>query len=150
MQTVLVFHNLLRWAVVIFALWVLFSSISGVLGKRTYSKSDDRGNLFFMISMDIQLLLGLILYFTNSWMDGLKDLKNPATRFFSLEHMAMMILAWILVHVGRVSVKRAATDGAKHKRSLIFFGIAIILIALAVPWPGRAVEVARPWIRGFN
>ena len=79
-----------------------------------------------MISCDIQLLIGLILYFSNGWFDRLKDLgnnmKDPVTRFFTMEHMSMMILAWILVHVGRASVKKAGTDAAKHKKMLIFFG----------------------------
>lgn len=63
-----------------------------------------------MLSCDIQLLLGLILYYTNSWFDRLKDLgnnmKDANNRFFTMEHGLLMIIALILVHVGRVSVKK--------------------------------------------
>jgi undecaprenyl pyrophosphate phosphatase UppP len=151
MQTVLVLHNILRWAVLIFALWVLFSSLSGYFGKRAYTRSDDKANLFFMISMDIQLVLGLILYFNNSWYTHLKNIGGlqKAERFFALEHLVMMLIAWILVHVGRTKVKRAFSDVAKHKRALIYFGIAIVIILAAVPWPFRE-EIMRPWYRGFN
>lgn len=151
MQIVLVLHNLIRWAIVLFALWTLLSAVSGYFGKRAYTRSDDRANFFFVLSCDIQLLLGLILYFTNNWFDRLKDLGNQDryNRFFSLEHMAMMILAWILVHVGRSSLKRISSDHGKHKRVLIFFGIAILLIVVAVPWPIRET-IGRPWLRGFN
>jgi len=31
---------------------------------------------------------------------------------------------------------------------LIFFGLAIVLILAAMPWPFREA-VARPWFRGF-
>ncbi|MCW3091880.1 MAG: hypothetical protein JWP81_2949 [Ferruginibacter sp.] len=152
MQIVLVLHNLLRWGVLIFGIWTLLNAISGVTGKRKYSAGDNRSNLLFMIFCDIQLLLGLILYFGNSWFDRLKDLgnnmKDPYNRFFTMEHMSMMILAWILVHVGRASVKRANTDAAKHKRMLIFFGLAIILILVSIPWPFK--EVAKPYLRWFN
>jgi len=60
-----------------------------------------------------------------------------------------MIIAWILVHVGSVSVKRAITPAAKHKRSLLFFGIAILIILAAIPWPFREA-IARPLYRWFN
>ena len=153
MQIVLVLHNLMRWAVLLFGLWTLFSAISGVISKRNYTSGDSRSNFLFMLSCDIQLLLGLILYFVNSWFDRLKDLannmKDANNRFFTMEHELLMIIAWILVHVGRVSVKRAITPAAKHKRTLIFFGLAIILILAAVPWPFREA-IARPWYRWFD
>lgn len=153
MQIVLVLHNLLRWAVLIFGLWTLLNALTGVTGRRKYTSGDNSSNLFFMISCDIQLLLGLILYFSNSWFDRLKDLgnnmKDPYNRFFTMEHMFVMILAWILVHIGRASVKRANTDGAKHKRMLIFFGIAILLILISIPWPFREI-IAKPYFRWFN
>lgn len=151
MQTVLVLHGVIRWAVVVFGVWVLFSSLSGVMTARTYTKADNKANFFFMLVCDIQLLLGLILYFTNSWFDRLKDIKNldANSRFFAMEHMALMIIAWILVHIGRASVTRTTTDRGKHKRVLIFFGIAILLILISIPWPFRET-VARPLLRGFS
>lgn len=153
MQVVLVFHNLLRWAVLLFGLWTLLNALTGVFGKRTYTAGDNRSNLLFMISCDIQLLLGLILYFNNAWFDRLKDLgnnmKDPYNRFFTMEHMSMMILAWILVHIGRSSVKRAGTDATKHKRMLLLFGLAIILILASIPWPFREI-IGKPYFRWFS
>src|SRR6476620_8511752 len=123
------------------------SGISGIVSKRIYTMSDNRASFFFTLSCDVQLIFGLILYYANSWFERLKDLgnnmKDANTRFFTMEHALMMIIAWILVHVGRVSVKRAATPIAKHKRSLLFFGLAILLILAAIPWPFREA-IARP------
>ena len=153
MQIVLVLHNLLRWGVLIFGLWTLLNALTGVFGKRNYTANDNRSNLLFMIFCDIQLLIGLILYFTNSWFDRLKDLgnnmKDPYNRFFTMEHTTLMIVAWILVHVGRASVKRAATDAAKHKRMLILFGIAILLILISIPWPFREI-IGKPYFRWIS
>lgn len=153
MQIVLVIHNLLRWAVLLFGVWTLINALTGVFSKRNYTANDNRSNLFFMISCDIQLLIGLILYFSNSWFDRLKDLgsnmKDPYNRFFTIEHMSLMLIAWILVHVGRASVKRAGTDIAKHKRMLLFFGIALLLILVSIPWPFREV-IGKPYFRLFN
>ena len=135
-----------------FGLWTVLSAMTGVAGKRSYTSSDAKSNLFFMISCDLQLLLGLILYYTNSWFDRLKDMGNSMkdgyTRFFTLEHGLLMIIALILVHVGRVSVKKAISPAAKHKRSLLFFGLALVLILAAIPWPFREA-VARPLMRWF-
>ena len=144
----------MRWAILLFGLWTLLNAITGVMSKRAYTANDNRSNLFFMISCDIQLLLGLALYFSNSWFDKLKTgmgpvMKNSYDRFFTVEHTTMMILAWILVHVGRTSVKRASTDAAKHRKMLLFFGLALLLILAAIPWPFRT-EIARPLFRWFN
>ncbi|CAN5284395.1 hypothetical protein BH11BAC5_BH11BAC5_41280 [soil metagenome] len=150
MQSILVIHNLLRWAVVLFGVWTLINGLTGYFGKRSFTANDNRSNLFFMISCDIQLLIGLILYFNNGWFARLKDLgnnmKDPYTRFFTMEHLTMMLIAWVLVHVGRATVKKAGTDAAKHKKMLIFFGLAIVLILASIPWPFREA-ITRPLFR---
>jgi hypothetical protein len=150
MQILLVIHNLLRWLIIIFAGWTVLSALTGLAAKRGYIPADSRSNFFFMLGMDIQLLVGLSLYFSGQWFERLKHLgdnmHDPALRFFTMEHEVMMILAWILVHAGRVAVKKAVTSPAKFKRTLVFFGISLILILIATPWPFREA-VARPWFR---
>ena len=111
MQVILALHNIVRWVILLFGLWALINALTGVLGKRDFTAGDNRSSLLFMISFDIQLLLGLALYFGNSWFTMLKDnakevMQNDTMRFFAVEHGFMMIIAWILVHVGRSSVKK--------------------------------------------
>lgn len=153
MQALLVTHNLLRWLILIFGIWTVMSALSGLAGKREFTSSDSRSNFFFMLSMDIQLLVGLGLYFAGAWFERLKHLgdnmKDANLRFFTMEHELLMIIAWILVHVGRVVVKKAPSSTVKFKRSLIFFGIALLLILIAIPWPFREA-VTRPWFRWFS
>lgn len=137
----------------LFGAWTVINAITGVIGKRNYAGSDNKANLFFMISCDIQLLIGLILYFNGASFESLKSnakgvMQNGALRFFAVEHALMMIIAWLLVHLGRSMVKRSDIDAQKHKRSLIYFGIALLLILAMIPWPFRT-EVARPLLRGF-
>jgi len=150
MQTVAVIHNIIRWAVLLFGVLTLINALSGTLKKRVFTESDNKSNLLFMISCDIQLLLGLILLFGNSWMSRMSNLKTDVSvRFFVMEHGFMMILAWILVHVGRVAVKKASTDAAKHKRMLIYFGLALLLILVSIPWPFRQAGISRELVPGF-
>jgi hypothetical protein len=144
----LVIHNILRWAVLLFGVWAVVAALAAVISKRAYTSGDNKSSLFFMLSCDIQLLLGLILYFTGMWFESVKSnmgavMKNPAERYFAVEHALMMIIAWLLVHVGRSMVKRAGTDAQKHKRTLIYFGIALIIILAMIPWPFRQPGIAR-------
>ena len=154
MQTMLILHSLLRWAVLLTGLWTLLNALSGVSSRRMYSNGDNKSSLFFMISCDIQLLLGIGLYISNHWFDKMKNgmgevMKNAGDRFFTVEHAGMMLVAWILVHVGRSSVKRAISDRAKHRKMLIFFGLALLIILASIPWPFREA-IARPLYRWFN
>jgi hypothetical protein len=152
MQALLVIHNLIRWLIILFGIWTVLSAVSGLVGKREFTSSDGRSNFFFMLCMDIQFLVGLGLYFSGEWFERLKHLgdnmKDANLRFFTMEHELMMIIALILVHVGRVMVKKATLSSAKFKKGLLFFGIALLLILITTPWPFREVA-ARPWFRWF-
>jgi hypothetical protein len=154
MNYTVIVHNILRWAVLLFGLWTLINALTGVFSKRNYTNNDNKANLFFMISCDIQLLVGLVLYFNGMWFDSLRSntaevMKNAGMRFFSMEHSLMMIIAWLLVHIGRSMVKRSDIDAQKHKRSLIYFGIALVIILAMIPWPFRQVGIARQWFPQF-
>ncbi len=130
MQVLLVIHNLMRWLVLLFGVWTLLNAIAGIASKKKFTLGDGRSNFFFMLSMDIQLLVGLGLYFSGMWFESLKHLHeisgNATLRFFTIEHESMMIIAWILVHVGRVVVKRAATSLSKFNKSLFIFWNSLI------------------------
>lgn len=151
MEFVLPLHNIVRWAILIAGLWTVINALGGLSGRKAYSNADDKSNLLFMILFDVQLLLGLILYFTGVWFDKLKSgmgevMKSGHDRFFAVEHALLMIVAWLLVHIGRAAVKKSAPE-KKHKKMLLFFGIAFLLVLAVMPWPFR--EVGRPWFRGF-
>lgn len=152
MDFILPLHNILRWAILLFGVWTVLNAITGLGGKRAFSNADDKSSLIFMIFFDIQLLLGFILFFAGVWWQKLQDgmgavMKNSYDRFFTVEHTLMMVIAWILVHVGRAAIKRAAPE-KKHGKMLLFFGLALLLILAAIPWPFREA-VNRPWFRGF-
>jgi hypothetical protein len=150
MQIIAAIHNIIRWAVLLFGVLTVLNAFTGTIKKRVFTESDNKSNLLFMISCDIQLLLGLLLFFGNSWMSRMSNLKTDVSvRFFSMEHAAIMIIAWIFVHAGRVAVKKATTDAAKHKRMLIFFGLALLLILVSIPWPFRQPGISRGLLPNF-
>ena len=97
-----------------------------------------------MTALDLQMLLGLLLYLVVSpnmrpiLLNLGAAMKDPALRFWAVEHTATMFAAIVLAHAGRVLARKAATPDAKRTRLIVCFGIAAMLIMLGMPWPGRA------------
>lgn len=140
-SALLILHSWLRWLVILAALLALVRTIGGIGGKRPWDRAADRSTLWFTITLDVQLLIGLVLYvalspFTRAAFEDLAAaMRNPGARFFAVEHLVGMVLAVIFAHVGRVQVRRARSDTAKYQRALVFIGIATIIVLLSIPWP---------------
>jgi hypothetical protein len=147
----LTLHSWLRWIVVILAVVTVVRAFIGWFGGREWTDLDQRLGRFFSISLDIQVLLGLILYFLLSpttqgaFQDFGAAMADAGTRYWAVEHIAMMIIALILVHVGQVLVKRAPNAATKHRWAAIWLGLGTLVMLLAIPWPFSTQ--ARPWIR---
>lgn len=133
-------HNTLRWLILLIALVALLKYFMGWFSRQNWKKPDNTLSLVFTVLMDIQLLTGLVLYFFVSpitkaaFQDFGAAMKNADLRFYAVEHLVMMLIAVALVHVGRVRAKKAANSRAKFGNSLVFFGIAYVVILAAIPW----------------
>ena len=139
-------HSYLRWVVLILAAVTVLKYLIGSVGKKSFTSSDNKISLFYSIAMDIQLIVGLVLYLflspiTNSFHI---DMKDTFSRFWGMEHIVMMILAVAFVHIGRVMVKKAKTNSSKFNRGIIYFLLSIIIMLAAIPWPFREM-IGRPW-----
>ena len=62
-----------------------------------------------------------------------------------MEHSLLMLIAIVVAHIGRSRTKKAATDSAKFKQAALFFGLALLLILAAIPWPFLAAGNGRGW-----
>lgn len=153
METLKLIHSITRWLVLIIAIYAIFRAYQGMSSKKEFFNDDKKASLFFTIIMDIQLLLGLALYFIGPL--GLKNIQslgmkevmgNSVSRFFAVEHITMMLIAVILVHIGKAKTKNANSDLAKHKAAFWFYLIAFILILAAIPWPFRAGFEYLGWV----
>ncbi len=147
----LLIHTWVRWLVLLAGLAVVVRGAMGMGSGQRWSTTDERGMKLFIISLDVQTLLGLLLYLV--WSPFVKlALSNVAgamrdrdLRFWLVEHFVGMVVAVALAHVGRVKVRKATDDGNKHRMAVAFMGIAMALILLSIPWPGMAS--ARPLFR---
>lgn len=151
MQMVVQIHSILRWLVLIVAIYAIVKSLMGMMNKSPFTESDNKAGLFLTIVCDMQLLIGLILYFVGEkgfkliQANGMAEtMKNSYMRFFAVEHISMMLLAIILIHIGRSKTKKAINDSSKHSAAFWFYLIGLILILSSIPWPFR------PGFEGLN
>ncbi|MDI9319009.1 MAG: hypothetical protein QM530_00915 [Phycisphaerales bacterium] len=148
-------HNLFRWIVLILALLTIIKSFSGMRNNKDFGASDRKWPLLFMIAMDIQLLLGLMLYFTRPL--GFQNFQNIGTanvmanaafRFSALEHPVGMIIAIVLAHIAFRLTKQAIDHRTKFKKIFIYSLLSLILMLATIPWPFREA-IARPLFPGM-
>ena len=125
-------HAIWRWVLLVVAAIVVLKALIGWLGRRPFTRLDDRLGLVFIIVVDVQVLLGLIIWLFGPI--GLKDLtqamSSPGLRFMALEHPILMLIALACAHIGRARSKRAPDDVARHRISCIFYLLSFIFIAL--------------------
>ena len=138
---VLLVHSWLRWVVLIAAILAVGRAFTGRTSHKLWSRADDRSLLLFTLSLDVQLLFGLILYLGISPITAVAfqnlsgAMRDPSLRFFVVEHAIGLIAAVALAHVGRVKVRKAATADAKHRTALLFVALALVAILISIPWP---------------
>ena len=139
-QIVLAIHNILRWVVLVLAVVALLQAYIGWIGKREYPEIDRKAGVFFSMSLDIQVFLGLLLYVflspitRTAFQDFSTAMTIPEIRFFAVEHILMMILAVILVHVGTILTKKATSDVSKYRRAATWYSLAFLVVIMAIPW----------------
>ena len=137
----LIAHSWLRWLVLLAALAAIARAIGGVNTRRPWTPLDDRAGLWFTSALDLQMLIGLILYVflspvtQSAFVDMAAAMRPGPIRFFAVEHPVGMIVAIALAHVGRARVRKAPDSESKHKRALIFFGLSLLVLLLSIPWP---------------
>jgi hypothetical protein len=130
-------HSGLRWVSLILILWAIFNSITA----KEFTKREKLINLFSMVSLHTQLILGLFLYFISDkvkFFDGWMKEPTGIYRFYGMEHLAGMLIAIALITVGYVKSKKGNSPAEIYKPIKLFYIIGLILILASIPWPFRA------------
>ena len=144
-------HSVLRWVVLLLGLLAVGRGMAGWSG-RSWTSSDNRAGVLFVGFLDLQLLIGLVLYLFLSptvraaTVNIGAAMRDPMMRFFLVEHAFGMLLAVTLAHIGRVRIRKATDDRRRHRAAAIFFGLALLIVLLSIPWPGMpAGRPLWPW-----
>ena len=145
---ILAIHNIVRWVVLILGVIVVIRGLLGWFGKREWSTMDRKLGVYFTSSIDVQLLVGLVLYIflspltTSAFRDFGSVMSNDGLRFFAVEHAVIMLLAVVFAHLGGVYSKRVSASKDKYKMAAIWYGLALIAVLLGMPW-------MRPFLPGL-
>jgi hypothetical protein len=128
-------HNVLRWIVLLAAVFALAYMLRGWLGKRPWTQADMRVGSLFTVAMDVQLLVGILLYVVSPLVQSaLRDFGAAMgvheLRFFALEHALLMLVAVVLVHIGTSRAKKRAS----HRPATILYSLALAAMLFAIPW----------------
>ncbi len=123
-------HSGWRYVVLVLLVLAIINAVTGWLSNKPYTASNKKLNLFTLIAAHLQLLGGLAVYFVNGWYKV--DSSMAMGRYWKMEHVGLMVLAIVLITVGNAKSKKAITDVAKHKTIAIFFGLALLIIALSI------------------
>jgi hypothetical protein len=131
-----------HWIAFIALALLAYATVNGAIGSNSEKAFDDshrKINLFALISTHVMVLLGLILLIIspaalNAFADMGAAMKDGAVRKAIVEHPTMNIIAAILVTIGNAKSKKAVGNGRKFKVSMIFFGLALLLILSRLPF----------------
>lgn len=141
MEIVQFIHS--KWAYLVLLVLILatFNAIIKFFGDKEFDAKDFRISLFALITMHIQLLIGIVLFFMKDYFGTISEvggmgevMKNSALRNLIVEHPLTMIIAVALVTIGYSKHKKKLTSKPKFKMLAIFYTIALVLVLAKIPW----------------
>lgn len=135
-DVVIAVHGLVSSVFTLLAVVLLIRSISGLSLKKPYTKWDNNISILFLVFLYIQLILGILLYFVlGNQSGGAPSMEAAAEqmslRFWALEHFVIMIFALFLSQLGWIFIRKSKLDLNKHKNTMFYFGISILLIIIS-------------------
>jgi hypothetical protein len=151
-SVVLALHSWNRWVALALGVAAIINAFQDH-ARLTERPKGSRLDTFLMAAVDLQVLLGLLLYLglsplTRAALDDFTSaMRSPSLRFWALDHVVLMFGSVLLVRLGRILAMTARTAAARRSRRLICFGLAVAIMLAAIPWPG--MSLARPLFRSW-
>nr|WP_155088975.1 hypothetical protein [Winogradskyella ouciana] len=137
METLQFLHSGWAYLVLLVLILATLNALVKFFGDKEFDAKDFRISLFTLITMHIQLLLGLILWFTKGYFDEMtvgEVMKSEAVRKLAIEHPVTMLIAVALVTIGYSKHKKKLVSKPKFKVVAIFYTIALALVLYMIPW----------------
>lgn len=132
-------HSYWAYLVLLVLIIAVVNSLYKTFSNKEYVPKDFRIALFTLIVSHIQLLIGLVLYFTSP--NGFHSIKENGmgglstfARLLAVEHPFVGILAVTFITIGYSKHKKKLTSTPKHKTIAIFYTIALLLVLSRIPW----------------
>jgi len=131
-------HTVISGAFLIFAVWLIFRSVRGIIKDRAYTRLDKFISYGFIINLYLQLVFGLILFsnHNSSVDDNFSNaegaLKMASNRFWPIEHIVLMLFALFIANLGLILTNQSQSDKEKHRKILTYYVVAILMIAISL------------------
>ena len=127
-------HSGTRWLVLVALVTAIVFSYRAMKGGK-WSKGPVLAGL---VLTHIQFVIGLILYFISPYVQFTAEtMKDTLTRFYTVEHISLMVIAIVLITIGYSKAKRQNANQQKGKTVFRFYLIGLILMLVSIPWPFR-------------
>jgi heme A synthase len=134
-------HSYWAYLVLVVLILATLNALFKFFGNKEFEARDFRISLFALITMHIQLLIGIILYFTKDYFSVIDEvggmgevMKNADLRNLIVEHPTTVIIAVALVTIGYSKHKKKLVSKPKFKLLSIFYTLALILVLAKIPW----------------
>ena len=141
MSTVQFIHSGWAYIVLLVLIVATLNAIIKFFGNKEFDAKDFRISLFTLITMHIQLLIGIVLFFLKDYFSTIKEvggmgevMKNSELRNLIIEHPITMIIAVTLVTIGYSKHKKKLVSKPKFKMLAIFYTLALVLVLAKIPW----------------
>jgi hypothetical protein len=147
---VLFTHSWLRWLVLVLGMTVLVKLVRSRRSDASASPLDLHVHRAFVGVLDLQFLLGVLLYGVLSplsragWMSFGAAMGDTTLRFYTVEHVFGMFVAVALAHVAWN--RRSASDEVPRGVLRLHAGWLLVTVA-SIPWP--FLPYGRPLFRFF-
>ena len=129
---VLFLHSIVRWAVLLAAAWATMAAVKGGGSGLSWTRRARVPGVVLAAVVDLQLVLGLAMWLALS---PYAITAGARSHYWSYAHPLAGIAVVVLVHVGSVLVRRRLDDAARWRTAARFYGAALAVALVAVPWP---------------
>ncbi len=134
-QSLITFHSLWRWAVLLSLIASILMAWQGLSAGRHFGRRDNAARHWTATIAHIQLVLGILLYSQSPVVRAFPTSGGGDSLFFAIIHSLLMLTAILLITVGSALAKRRSGGDRSFRTMLAYYGIAVFLILISIPWP---------------
>jgi len=130
MDWVVTLHSYFRWVVLLIGVAAIVISLLAASGNRPWDTAAERLAFFFTLAMDIQFLIGVVVW--------VSEAKWAGDVVLGWLHPLAMLGAVALAHIGRARADRSTLTRDKGRQAALFFVVSFVVILIAIPigsWP---------------
>ena len=137
-QLIKLVHSVISVAFLVIAIWLFYRSLIGFFKNKSYTRLDKALSHAFIFNLYLQLVFGLILIANPAAISGQELVSQDMTmklvtkRFWPIEHIVLMLFALFIANLGLIFSTSTQHDREKHRKVLVYYTIAILMIGLSL------------------